>query len=121
MPTLRRRGAFSFAINNKGYVGGGVNQNGLTDDEFWEYTPNISSVTNIEQSEKIKVFPNPVTDILKFDSNGPEIKTFSIYSVMGQLVKSGTATDHTIPVAELPEGVYVLKFFSRRHPINPVI
>lgn len=107
VPGKPRTDAVGIGIGSKGYLGTGVQFS--HDSGWWEYTPNISSVTNIEQSEKIKVFPNPVTDILKFDSNGPEIKTFSIYSVMGQLVKSGTATDHTIPVAELPEGVNIFQ------------
>ncbi|TSA31777.1 MAG: T9SS C-terminal target domain-containing protein [Porphyromonadaceae bacterium] len=102
--------AVGIGIGSKGYLGTGIRFS--HDSGWWEYTPNISSVNDIGQSEKIRVFPNPLTDILKFDSNGPEIKTFSIYSVHGQLVKTGVATDHSIPVAELPEGVYILKLFT---------
>jgi N-acetylneuraminic acid mutarotase len=38
-----RTGAFGFAINDKGYVGGGTTDfwNGLTLNDFWEYDPSI--------------------------------------------------------------------------------
>jgi len=41
MPTIGRRGAFSFSIGNKGYVGGGITIQGLSDYEFWELDPEL--------------------------------------------------------------------------------
>lgn len=42
MPTLGRRGAFCFVIDNKAYVGGGVNENMRKDNEFWQYDPSTN-------------------------------------------------------------------------------
>ena len=45
MPTIGRRDAFGFVINDKAYVGGGVNEHGIFDDEFWEYDPQLGQWT----------------------------------------------------------------------------
>lgn len=35
----RREGAFAFVIDNKAYLGGGVNQDSIALDDFWRYDP----------------------------------------------------------------------------------
>lgn len=99
--------AVGMNIGSKGYVGTGRIYN--SSPNFWEYTPNISSVNNIEQSPMVNIYPNPVLYRLRIDLKDPIIKPFSIYSVHGQFVKTGVSIDNSISVAELPSGVYFLK------------
>ncbi len=58
----------------------------------------------------LTVFPNPVVQILEVNTDLlPSSKnlSYSIYNNLGQLVK--TATEPTIPVNDLPNGVYFLE------------
>lgn len=54
----------------------------------------------------IKVYPNPVTDWIYFDSENP-IQTVEIYNLQGQ--KIITSNQHSINTSELPSGMYLLK------------
>lgn len=66
----------------------------------------------LERGNKLKVYPNPVSNILtveteaiaKGDANG----TFQIINLLGQQVISGTTTQQ-IDVSALPQGTYILK------------
>jgi N-acetylneuraminic acid mutarotase len=100
--------AVAMTIGSKGYVGTGL----FDGSAFWEYAPDLSSISTIDQSPKVYIYPNPVREKLFLDINYPGSITFSIYSVLGQMVKTGATTERFISVVELPEGVYVLKILS---------
>jgi N-acetylneuraminic acid mutarotase len=100
--------AVGFGIGAKGYIGTGVRFS--HDSGWWEYSPTSSGVKDIELSDKVNIYPNPVGDILNFESNRFDLKTYSIISVMGKVTKSGTLIGNTISVADLPGGVYFLNF-----------
>ena len=68
-----------------------------------------------EINKKFMVFPNPVTEILNLRvTNEVEIKSMSIYNVLGQLVKTQVGHATTITVSHLEAGVYVLLVTSER-------
>ena len=108
--------AIGIGIGSKGYMGTGVRFS--HDSGWWEYSPDVSSVNNTGHSEKINIFPNPSSDKLYFDSHRFQGKSFSIFSVSGQLMQSGSVDYNAISVAELPVGVYFLKLLSRDQPIT---
>lgn len=56
----------------------------------------------------IKIYPNPVKDILNIDGI-KKSENISIYSISGQLVKSEKANQGKINVQNLESGVYTLK------------
>jgi hypothetical protein len=57
----------------------------------------------------INIHPNPVRDKILIDIDYPQPISFSIYSILGQLLKSVYTRDRSILVADLPKGVYVLR------------
>lgn len=77
----------------------------------------VSSLSN----EKIKLFPNPVTDGFQIKGiNGRA--TISLYNSKGQLLFSGSTTDNEpIPVSYLPKGIYCLRINSSGKEIRKKI
>jgi hypothetical protein len=72
--------------------------------------PNCQFPTGVNEAigpEKMEAYPNPTTDIITIQGI-KENADYSIYNVVGKLVKAGTATDNQIDVGELPIGMYVL-------------
>lgn len=60
--------------------------------------------------QKIKVYPNPVTDLLHFGENGT-IKKVSFYDTTGRMVKTTlTEGKSSIDVLTLAKGTYVVEY-----------
>ncbi len=59
--------------------------------------------------DKIKIYPNPVSEILNIET--PETSTLEIINIQGQIVSTKTISDKTgsIDVSELRSGVYTLR------------
>ena len=68
----------------------------------------LSKVISIAQkgSNKLKIYPNPVSNILTIETN--ETEPFQIINLLGQEILTGKATQR-IDVSVLPQGNYVLK------------
>lgn len=67
--------------------------------------------TNEIQKSEIKLFPNPVKDILNISGLKPA-QNFEIYSEEGRLLKKGTMTN-SIKISELTKGNYILKINNK--------
>lgn len=65
----------------------------------------------ISPGASIIVYPNPVHDILKINSN-EAVQSFEIYSSAGQLIKTGSLSleKSSVDVSQLNRGVYYIKF-----------
>jgi Secretion system C-terminal sorting domain/Calx-beta domain len=61
--------------------------------------------------QNLKVYPNPVTDILNIESSST-ISKISMVNLLGQEVKSINNPANAIDVSELESGVYLLKMTS---------
>lgn len=60
--------------------------------------------------QKIKVYPNPVTDLLNFTATGT-IRKVSFYDTAGRLVKTAAADGkNSIDVSALEKGTYVVEY-----------
>lgn len=61
-------------------------------------------------SEAIRIYPNPVKDILQITSenNTKQDSGFAIYSASGRIVKRGNFTNSSVNIEELPAGIYIL-------------
>ncbi|MEG0851607.1 MAG: T9SS type A sorting domain-containing protein [Flavobacterium sp.] len=58
----------------------------------------------------MKVYPNPVTDMLHFGDNGT-IKKVSFYDITGRMVKTTlTEGKNSIDVSTLEKGTYVVEY-----------
>jgi len=70
-----------------------------------------NSTLGIQKNEKdvISIYPNPVKDILSFQSNSP-IKMVSIYNTLGAVVLSAKAlNNNNLNVSNLTSGIYMIK------------
>ena len=71
-------------------------------------TENLSKVVtaSLNKSNKLKAFPNPVSNVLNIESN--QTGDFYILNLLGQQVLSGKVRQQ-IDVSALPQGTYMLK------------
>ena len=70
-----------------------------------------SGITEIE-STGVKIYPNPVKDVLIIESGELKIESVEIYSIAGQLLQSkivNLQSDIIIDIAHLSSGTYFLK------------
>lgn len=69
----------------------------------------FSKIISVEHKgyDKLKVYPNPVTDVLTIGANTEGVD-FQILNLLGQQVLSGKATQR-IDVSALPQGTYFMK------------
>ena len=61
---------------------------------------------DLVDKKNIKIYPNPVKNILHIDTNSKIVKG-EIFSISGQIMK--TFSDKEINVSKLPKGIYILK------------
>ena len=73
----------------------------------------ISSVDAVTVS-KVKVYPNPTTDIFKIAEleNIPAADRVEVYNVLGKKVKTFSAAVNTFDVSNLPDGMYLVSLMS---------
>lgn len=76
----------------------------------YRFSPKANASVDDLFFQKVKVYPNPTNDFLKFDDL-TENKTYKIYDLNGRLIKTGTISDihNTINVSDFSCGTYILK------------
>lgn len=68
------------------------------------------SVDNINENEKVKLFPNPSSDIIQI-SGLSEDMNYKIFNVLGTQVRNGVFTNNDqIDIRNFANGLYYLKF-----------
>jgi hypothetical protein len=72
---------------------------------FWG---NISTSLSTTQADNLKIFPNPVEDVLNIKglADGEMIE---IYSNSGSLIKKSSIEGGSVSVEDLPQGIYFIK------------
>src|SRR5690606_37976195 len=71
-----------------------------------------SSTDNFLQAN-IKVYPNPTTDIVYFETE-EQLQTYELYNMLGQRVKQGTlANSPQIDLSSLTSGTYFIKVITK--------
>ena len=58
--------------------------------------------------QKIRFYPNPVVDVLNFETN-ETIINFDVFDMTGKLLLSHSATENNINLNELNKGLYIVK------------
>lgn len=66
-------------------------------------TTGLDAVT----AEPLAIYPNPATSYIRI--SGDQGTPYAIYSITGKVVAQGTLTGEAIPVADLHNGLYVVK------------
>ncbi len=86
-----------------------VNANGIPD--YLDSSNILTTVTNSLENS-IKLYPNPVVDVLHIATTSSEIiSNVSIYSISGALIQEKTSVDgiESISVSDLQSGLYFVK------------
>ena len=104
-----------FAVNNKGYIGIGVNQN-VQYQDFWEYTPDIPTDVNELQASGLEfsVSPNPAKDLLVIETPNANMD-ITIRDVQGRIIYShqpetrNPKSEIIINVSLFPQGIYFVE------------
>ena len=73
---------------------------------------NAASISDQEQFEMLQVYPNPVASVLNVNCPDCTRMNYSLYNVLGQVVKCGSAADGRIDVSDLDPGIYMLNLTS---------
>ena len=60
----------------------------------------------------LKLYPNPVTNILTIESKNVEISKVEIYTVLGKKIKEITSNFGSITTDKLPKGIYIIRIYS---------
>lgn len=77
-----------------------------------QYKKTLTSTINLQQENKISLYPVPVTDKL-FVKNNSEFNAIQIYNVSGQLLLNSKNTKGYINTESLPQGTYILQLTNQ--------
>ena len=76
-----------------------------------------TSINNPHLNSSVEIFPNPAETYINVKSNNSEnLKSISIKDLSGKLIfeKQLTATECTIPVADIPAGFYIVETSTKQ-------
>ena len=57
----------------------------------------------------LKVFPNPVTDIVYIEGVQDKKLTFNLYSILGRSIDKGVLNTNSLDISLIPSGIYILR------------
>lgn len=77
----------------------------------------ILSLHENESLNTISIYPNPVTDILYFQTKNNVLK-IEIYDVAGRILSSKSILENKVDLSELKKGNYFLKLFTENGILN---
>lgn len=119
-PGSSRRFPVAFAIHDRGYFGTGTN--GINFNDFWQFNPTDNTIGLEEQSFQVKVYPNPVIDVLRIQSSGLSLENLdlSIYDLNGKLLLKEALLyfQQNIDVTALQNGTYILRIGSDKQMLH---
>lgn len=109
-PIMDLRGVAKIS-ENEYIIAGGMNENQQVVNSTFKITIEDLTATNSPEFPSIKVFPNPVGDILNIQKEGNfEV---AIYDVQGKFIlKKQPILNQKLDVNALKKGVYFLRFFE---------
>lgn len=67
---------------------------------------------NIGETYQVSLYPNPTNDVVYMVTDYPDVLTYNIFSLHGQLVKSGKFLYPWISLKDLPAGLYLIQVSS---------
>ncbi|MDP9956535.1 hypothetical protein J2X97_002194 [Epilithonimonas hungarica] len=70
-------------------------------------------------NSKLKIYPNPASNILTIDNGKEKLISWQLYDVSGKLMKNGNS--NTVNVQSIPNASYVLKINLEKNQISKTI
>jgi hypothetical protein len=63
-----------------------------------------------ENKKELSIYPNPSSDVIRINSNSNESMNLKIYSLSGQLLRSGEfEPNQAIDVSDFSKGIYLVQ------------
>ena len=94
--------------------GTGFTQSAMEVDYIRVYQADALSTTDNQTANQVKVYPNPVKDILTINSE--DLKSYSVYNILGQEVKKDNLdSSNQINLSDLKNGIYILKLQNKEN------
>lgn len=88
-------------------------------DNLLQYDAPISGLDQHSSDQDIRVYPNPVSDVLFVKTDENEVPLLQLYSLNGVLLK--VANDKQMPVSEFEPGTYLLKVKTSKGVVGKVV
>jgi len=91
---------------------------GTTDGGIWKRSlSELTAVEEIAPDDKVSIYPNPASDLIRLNVNSTEKLTLNIYTIMGVLVKSQMVGKDYCPIdiANLRNGTYLVEIKTISH------
>ncbi len=82
-----------------------------------EYVTTISALNVPEVSQSVAIYPNPVKNVLNFDS-AVQITNIDIYDISGRILKTKRVDSNQIDISELSTGHYIVRFTTAEGPVT---
>jgi len=102
----------SFVINNRAFAGTGSDTTNNTNNDWWEYIPDPTSVSELTQQSNFNIQPNPSSGIFQLKSQSSGEINISIYDYVGNWVLEKTGvkeSDTAFNLSNYPKGIYFVK------------
>ncbi len=90
---------------------------------LWELNiqNNTLSANVIDNTIELSVYPNPAKDLLHIDIPKGNNYNYSIYNVVGGVVKSGEVTNKPLDISNLSKNMYLLRIYNENKSITKKI
>ena len=90
--------------------------------DFWlvKLSPDNLKVNDFSSLNDLKIYPNPVKDLLYFNSEN-KIISFEVYDITGRILNSNKVIGNSVDLSNLKTGNYLLKLYTNDSVINSKI
>ncbi len=87
---------------------------------FGKFTLPLTSAEFVDKSDKLKIYPNPATDLLYLDLPEEYINSYTIkiYNIMGVMLVNSCSEKNSIDISTLHKGLYILHLTSEDKKMN---
>jgi len=75
------------------------------------FNGDLSSTIDMNQ-QQLKIFPNPVKEIIYFEDSDSQIGDYAIYNIAGVLLQKGTTNFNKIELDFMDKGILILKYIN---------
>ncbi|MGV6828298.1 MAG: FG-GAP-like repeat-containing protein [Flavobacteriales bacterium] len=83
-------------------------------DDILFFSEEALGLKDISSLDKIKIYPNPTTDVLSISSENTVVKSLSVYSITGKKIVKQIVKTNSIDVSDLSNGMYFLEVISEK-------